>query len=87
MSVFIFFTGFRSVSSALRLYSVLAVVGRKGGQAFGEGVASGGGVRSLRRSGGQVEVDALGLRAGHADLRAALAQDGQLRAPVHPTAR
>lgn len=29
----------------------------------------------------------LRLQAGHADLRAALAEDGQLRAPVHSTAR
>lgn len=36
-----------------------------------------------RRSSGR----GLGLQAGHADLRAALAEDGQLRPPVHPTAR
>jgi len=42
-------------------------------------------VRSSRRcrSGGR----GLGQQAGHADLRAALAEDGQLRAAVHPAAR
>lgn len=35
------------------------------------------------RSGGR----GLGLEAGHSDLRAALAEDGQLCSPVHPTAR
>lgn len=40
----------------------------------------------LRRSGWQVEGCRLGLGAGHADLGAALAQDGKLRPPVHTTA-
>ena len=40
----------------------------------------------IRRSGGQAQVGVLGQGAGHAYLGAALAEDGQLGAPVDATA-